>query len=265
MAMFRFRPSRLASLIALAVVGTACLVPVRSAPAETPGAPAAEPFVLTDIAFLAGQEKDGPMHWQLTAVEKTDTGTRAVFSDESRAFPTRIIYHRTGPDTLVARLEGHNADGSERSMQFNLGSNEMTSTTTEMLTPAGQSLGYTGGLTIAFQVKDITRSIDWYQNVAGFKLVYHLQDMGWCELSSPVDKVYVGLSQVESPKIGGPVPTWGVKDIDKARAQLEGAGVRFDGPTQEIPGMVRLATWYDPDGNALMLFQSLSDALPKER
>ena len=34
--------------------------------------------------------------------------------------------------------------------------------------------------------------------------------------------------------------------------------MRFDGPTQEIPEMVKLATFYDPDGNKLMLYQDLS-------
>lgn len=35
--------------------------------------------------------------------------------------------------------------------------------------------------------------------------------------------------------------------------------MRFDGPTQTIPGMVKLATLFDPDGNTLMLFQSLAE------
>ena len=38
--------------------------------------------------------------------------------------------------------------------------------------------------------------------------------------------------------------------------------VKFDGPTQEIPGLVKLATFYDPDGNNYMLNESLSDELP---
>jgi len=37
-------------------------------------------------------------------------------------------------------------------------------------------------------------------------------------------------------------------------------GVKFDGETETIEGMVSTATFYDPDGNALMLAQDLSDA-----
>jgi hypothetical protein len=51
-----------------------------------------------------------------------------------------------------------------------------------------------------------------------------------------------------------------VKDIDAARAQLEGMDTRFDGDTHEVPGMVRLATFFDPDGNPWMLAQALPSA-----
>lgn len=135
-------------------------------------------------------------------------------------------------------------------------------TTSTALTDAGAALGYTGGLTIAFKVSDLAKSIDWYQNVLGFKLVYKLDEMAWCELSTAVDGVNVGLSQVEKVEPGGPTPTFGVKDIEKARKTLESRKVRFDGDTIEIPEMVKLATFYDPDGNSLMLFQMLSDQMP---
>ena len=48
-----------------------------------------------------------------------------------------------------------------------------------------------------------------------------------------------------------------VEDIEAARAYLEGEGVRFDGEISQVEDMVRLTTFYDPDGNALMLAQQL--------
>jgi CreA protein len=56
---------------------------------------------------------------------------------------------------------------------------------------------------------------------------------------------------------GGATVTFGVADIDAARAWLEAHDTRFDGETRDIEGMVRLATLYDPDGNTLMLAQRL--------
>jgi CreA protein len=42
-----------------------------------------------------------------------------------------------------------------------------------------------------------------------------------------------------------------------ARAHMEAQGVRFDGPSVSHEGMVKLATFYDPDGHTLMLYQDL--------
>lgn len=121
-------------------------------------------------------------------------------------------------------------------------------------------LGYDGGLTISYHVKDRKRSMQWYQDVLGFNLLYDVEEIGWCELASPVKGVNIGLSEVEQAPTGkSPVPTWGVRDIDAARRQLEAKKVRFDGDTRTIPEMVKLATFYDPDGNPLMLYQSLGD------
>ena len=62
-------------------------------------------------------------------------------------------------------------------------------------------LGFDGGLTCAMESSDINRSIAWYRDVLGFSLLYKVDEMGWCELKSPVPGVNVGLSQVESPTV----------------------------------------------------------------
>lgn len=116
---------------------------------------------------------------------------------------------------------------------------------------------YDGGLTLSTPVKDLDTAIDWYTNVLGFSLLYRVDDIGWCELQSSVDKVNVGLSQVEDPQPGGATPTFGVSDIEVARDRLAAADVRIDGDIVTYPGMVRLLSFYDPDGNSLMLYQAL--------
>ena len=132
------------------------------------------------------------------------------------------------------------------------------SSTTENPMPASP-LNFTGGLTLSMQTKDMAAASQWYQDILGMQLLYSVDEIGWCELSTECAKVNVGLSQVENPKVGaGPVPTFGVTDIDDARKQLEAKDVRFDGDTQTIPGMVKLATFFDLDGNALMLFEEIS-------
>jgi catechol 2,3-dioxygenase-like lactoylglutathione lyase family enzyme len=119
--------------------------------------------------------------------------------------------------------------------------------------------GYAGKLTIATNVSDLERSIEWYRELLGCEVVYKLEEYGWCELTTPMAGVSIGLGQQEQPEVGGNVPTFGVLDIDAARKHLEDGGARFDGETQEVGGMVKLATFYDPDGNAWMLSQRLVD------
>jgi CreA protein len=119
---------------------------------------------------------------------------------------------------------------------------------------------YANALVISVGVKDLDRAIDWYRDMLGFELVYQLDDYGWCEVSSPITGVTIGLGQNEQPKVAGNVPTWSVKDIAAARSHLESNGVRFDGETQQVGDMVKLATFYDPDGNPWMLAESMGSA-----
>ena len=121
---------------------------------------------------------------------------------------------------------------------------------------------YNGKLTLAFQARDRKVAADWYARHLGFELMYDSPEIGWCEMATGVANgdVSVGFSEVEEPRPGGPVPTFGVKDLDAARAGLEKAGVRFDGETLVIEGLVKLATFFDPVGNSLMLAESLSES-----
>jgi catechol 2,3-dioxygenase-like lactoylglutathione lyase family enzyme len=120
------------------------------------------------------------------------------------------------------------------------------------------NLGYSGKLTTWVGVADMARAIAWYKDVLGFDELYRVDEMGWAELRTPVEQVNFGISQLEKPSVeGGSTPVFGVSDIHAARAALEAEDVRFDGETLVIEGMVKLATFFDPDGNKLMLSESL--------
>lgn len=120
-------------------------------------------------------------------------------------------------------------------------------------------LGFTGKLVCALGVDDIRRSVAWYGEVLGFELEFHAEDIGWAEIRTSAKGTNIGLSEVSAPDVkGGATLVLGVAALDAARAALEGRGVRFDGEVVEYPGLVRLSTFYDPDGHKLMLFQSLS-------
>lgn len=129
-------------------------------------------------------------------------------------------------------------------------------TTDERL--ANAPFAYDGRMTAALSVKDLDTSIPWYREMLGFELIYRLDAWGWCELKTAVPGVSLGLGETDDVKTaGGATLTFNVTDIDGARRYLEERGVRFDGETNEVEGMVKLATFFDPDGNSFMLAQSL--------
>lgn len=121
------------------------------------------------------------------------------------------------------------------------------------------AIAFDGGLTCSIGVTSLDRAIPWYQELLGMELLYRMDDIAWCELQSPVARVNIGLSQVKSvAQGGGATLTFGVEDLDAAKAGLDARQIRQDGPILDIPGMVRLLTFYDPDGNALMFYQDIS-------
>lgn len=113
-------------------------------------------------------------------------------------------------------------------------------------------------ITLALSVRDRHASAQWYEEHLGFQLIHHIDEAGWSEMRTLTEGVTLGLGEQSEPTPGNTVPVFGVADITTARTALESAGVSFDGETETIEGMVSTATFYDPDGNALMLAQDLT-------
>ncbi len=113
-------------------------------------------------------------------------------------------------------------------------------------------------ITIAMSVKDRHESAKWYETIFGFELLYHADDAGWSELQTKTPGVVIGLGEHTKPAPGNCVPVFGIADLDSSRQKLEQAKVKFDGETDVVEGMVKTATFYDPDKNALMLAEDLT-------
>jgi len=126
--------------------------------------------------------------------------------------------------------------------------------------PAGP-IAYTAEIMPAFHVKDLAKAQRWYAEVLGFEVVYELAEQGWCELATPSEDAKLGLSQ--NPATRGScegVVSCGVQDMAAAKAQLVQHAVALEGDVVEIPGVVKLLYFRDPDANQLMFFQALQPA-----
>ncbi|WP_108816993.1 VOC family protein [Loktanella sp. Alg231-35] len=113
-------------------------------------------------------------------------------------------------------------------------------------------------INIAMSVTDRHASATWYEGMLGFELIYHADEAGWSEMQTNTPGVTIGLGEHAKPVPGNCVPVFGIADLDNARQKLEQAKVKFDGDTDVVEGMVKTATFYDPDGNALMLAEDLT-------
>ena len=113
-------------------------------------------------------------------------------------------------------------------------------------------------ITIALSVADRHASAKWYNDMLGFETLYHADEAGWSELQTKTTGVTLGLGEHAKPAPGNCVPVFGIADLDRARQSLEDAQVKFDGETDVVEGMVKTATFFDPDGNALMLAEDLT-------
>lgn len=113
-------------------------------------------------------------------------------------------------------------------------------------------------LTLALSVKDRSKASLWYQTHLGFKEMNSIDEAGWTELNTGIPGVTIGLGDAEEAAPGNCVPVFGVEDIKSARNSLESKDVKFDGETMTMEGMVSIATFYDLDGNALMIAEDLS-------
>ena len=116
--------------------------------------------------------------------------------------------------------------------------------------------GWAGTLTCAIPVRNMKSARAWYRDKLGFEAAGE-PDEKWALLKTAVPSLRLALYPVKEARKGGAWLTFGVKDLDGARKKLEGKQVKFVGNTVVVPGMVKLATFEDPDGNKLKLFQLL--------
>lgn len=106
-----------------------------------------------------------------------------------------------------------------------------------------------------YQVKDLEAAKKFYGEVLGLKKTLEID--GWAEFSHADGAASIGLNQMSSDDEGGATVVLRVDDVARSQTELKAKGVKFDGDIQEVPGVVRIATFRDPEGHRLQLCQVL--------
>ena len=113
---------------------------------------------------------------------------------------------------------------------------------------------YSNELLVQMAVRDLDRSLAFYRDVLELPLASHEPELEWAKFETGMPGVRIGIGRQDSVTGSGTVSiNIGVRDVDDARAVLETRGVKFTGPSVNIPGVVKLAGFQDPDGNRLRL------------
>jgi predicted enzyme related to lactoylglutathione lyase len=108
-----------------------------------------------------------------------------------------------------------------------------------------------------FSVDDFDQAKRFYGDVLGLKKTLEIEQ--WAEFCGGEGEASIGVSgrQITTSREPGATVVLRVDDIARECKRLESGGVKFEGKTEEIPGMVKLATFRDPSGNRLQLCQVL--------
>lgn len=109
-----------------------------------------------------------------------------------------------------------------------------------------------------YNVDDMDQAVGFYRDILGLPVKYMSAD--WVELEA--GNVTVALRRFGSGPEGRPELAVGagatavfeVQDVEAAKAELEGRGVRFVSGVFEY-GSVKLAVFEDPSGNVLQIYQ----------
>ncbi|HEX9760049.1 MAG TPA: VOC family protein [Candidatus Acidoferrales bacterium] len=108
-----------------------------------------------------------------------------------------------------------------------------------------------------YGVNNLNEAKKFYGETLGLKKVFEMT--GWAEYAHAPGAAAIGLAEhpAANGNPGGATVVLRVDNLDRARNDLTARGVKFDGEIEEVPGIVRLATFRDPSGNRLQLAQTL--------
>lgn len=115
---------------------------------------------------------------------------------------------------------------------------------------------YKSGLTVWYSVKDIEVTKEFYTKKLGFDLYFHDKDGGNVIMYTNTADCTIGFSCADEVVPSTSSIVFEVENIEKAYETLKIRGVEFIGGIETVPGMLKMATFADPDGHSLMLSET---------
>ncbi|WP_042168061.1 VOC family protein [Paenibacillus gorillae] len=118
---------------------------------------------------------------------------------------------------------------------------------------------YKSGVTVWYSVSNLEQTLEFYTGKLGFEVVFHDPSTGMAMVNTNTKDCVIGFSEAETVEPATSSTVFEVINIEEAMNSLAGNGVSFIGEVEQIPELVKLATFVDPDGHNLMLAESLAE------
>lgn len=120
--------------------------------------------------------------------------------------------------------------------------------------PRGGNHTFKPGIGFNYNVSNLDRTVAFYTEKLGFQVLDYDAGRGQARLSTNVQDCFLGFSETQAVVPASACATFEVENIEAAVQDLQKKGVEFKGAIIEVPNLVRLAAFTDPDGYSLMLF-----------
>lgn len=110
------------------------------------------------------------------------------------------------------------------------------------------------GIGFHYNVSDLEQTIEFYTEKLGFKVLDYDENMHEARLQTNTRDCIIGFAERQPVLPGSTCITFEVEDIEKVVQILRQKGIMFEGEIVEVPNLVKLAAFADPDGYSLNLY-----------
>lgn len=116
---------------------------------------------------------------------------------------------------------------------------------------------FKSGVGFHYNVNNCERTLEFYTEKLGFKMLFIDEYKGQAMVTTNTGDYYIGFAETRSIVPSSTCITFEVEDIEEVVHTLQQRDVEFQGDIFEIPGVVKLAAFRDPDGYQLMLSERI--------
>lgn len=135
-----------------------------------------------------------------------------------------------------------------------------------MTNPSPAPEMFCGATSVSITVKDIHKSLAWYQNVVGFGVERSVErDGNPVFVALKAGDVRLSLNQDDGAKgwdrikgLGFSINIWTTEDVDAIASRIKASGGTLDSEPVDAPWGARFFRLTDPDGFKLAILKSLA-------